>query len=332
MTMQELIFITNWVHPVVVDRLRADFRVDMNADGRQLGKEELMEKAREAAGLMVFMPDSLDDALLAGCPRLRIVAGALKGYDNFDVQACTRRGIWFSNVPDLLTEPTAELVIGLIIGLGRNVLEGDRYIRSGAFRGWEPRFYGTGLAGRTIGIIGLGAVGRSVVRRLQGFRCSIVYSDSAQMPASFELDYGVTRVSLPELLRASDYVLPLVPLKSETKHLLDAERIAQMKPGSFLVNCCRGSVVDEQAVQEALSTGHLQGYAADVFEMEDWLRQDRPDGIAPKLLNQPKTLFTPHLGSAVDEVRKNIALEAADNIREALQGKRPRGAVNCPGC
>jgi phosphonate dehydrogenase len=121
-------------------------------------------------------------------------------------------------------------------------------------------------------------------------------------------------------------------LTQETTHLLNAERIGQMKPGSFIINCCRGSVVDEGAVQEALSTGHLQGYAADVFEMEDWRREDRPCGIAPKLLNQPKTLFTPHLGSAVDEVRKMIALEAAENIREALQGKKPRGAVNCLTC
>ncbi len=329
--MQKSIFITNWVHPEVVDLLRADYRVDMNAEGRQLSKTELMEKAREASGLMVFMSDSIDDTLLKACPKLRIVAGALKGYDNFDVQACTRRGIWFSNVPDLLTEPTAELVIGLLISLGRNVLEGDQHIRSGNFHGWEPRLYGTGLAGRTVGIIGFGAVGRAVARHLQGFRCSILYSDTTQLSASFEKDYGVTRVSLSELLRTSDYVLPLVPLTPETKHLLNADSIAQMKAGSFIINCCRGSVVDERAVQEALSKGHLQGYAADVFEMEDWLRKDRPESIDPELLNQHKTIFTPHLGSAVDEVRKKIALEAAENIREALQGKKPRGAVNCLG-
>src|ERR1700721_1130776 len=185
---------------------------------------------------MVFMPDALDEPFLQSCPNLKIVAAALKGCDNFDIEACTRLGIWFTIVPDLLTEPTAELALALMLGLSRNVLSGDRLIRSGEFQGWRPLLYGTGLAGSTVGIIGYGAVGR-----------------------------------------------------------------------------------------------HLAGYAADTFEMEDWARPDRPREINSRLLRlADRTLFTPHLGSAVAPARLQIELAAAANILQALRGERPAGAINPP--
>jgi phosphonate dehydrogenase len=282
---------------------------------------ELIEgpPTRDADALMVFMPDSLDEQFLRACPRLQIVAGALKGCDNFDVEACTRLGIWFTIVPDLLTEPTAELALALMLGLARNVLAGDRLIRSGEFQGWRPILYGTGLAGSTVGIIGYGAVGRALARMLQGFSCRVQYHDPS-------VDGSIP---LEALLASSDFVIPLLPLTADTFHLLGREALARIKRGSYLINVSRGSVVDEEAVADALESDHLAGYAADTFEMEDWARRDRPREINPRLSRlTDRTLFTPHLGSAVASARLQIELAAANNILQALRGARPSGAIN----
>jgi phosphonate dehydrogenase len=280
---------------------------------------------------MVFMPDSLDESFLESCPGLRIVAAALKGYDNFDVAACTRRGVWFTIVPDLLSEPTAELALGLLLGLSRHIPEGDRFVRSGEFAGWRPRFYGSGLTGKTLGIVGMGGVGQALAQRLRGFDLKVVYCDPQPLPEDEEKPLKLTRLPFPELLQGSDYVVLAVPLTSSTLHLLDTATLGLMKPGSLLINPGRGSVVHEEAVAQALAQGRLQGYAADVFEFEDWARPGRPREIPRALLeNTGQTLFTPHLGSAVDEVRRDIALEAAGNILQALRGEPPRGAINRP--
>jgi phosphonate dehydrogenase len=277
--------------------------------------------AQDADALMVFMPDSLDEEFLRACPNLKIVAAALKGCDNFDVEACTRLGIWFTIVPDLLTEPTAELALALMLGLARNVMAGDRLIRGGAFQGWRPILYGTGLAGSAVGIVGFGAVGRALARMLQGFSCRVQYHDPA----------AAGSIPLDALLASSDFVLPLLPLTADTFHLLDRGALGRMKRGSYLVNVSRGSVVDEEAVAGALESGQLAGYAADTFEMEDWARRDRPREISPRLLRMTdRTLFTPHLGSAVTAARREIERTAANNILEALRGERPSGAINNP--
>jgi phosphonate dehydrogenase len=276
---------------------------------------------RDADALMVFMPDSLDEAFLRSCSNLKIVAAALKGYDNFDIEACTRLGIWFTIVPDLLTEPTAELALALTLSLARNVLAGDRLIRSNEFHAWRPILYGTGLAGSTAGLIGFGAVGRALTPMLRALRCRVQYHDPLVNDS----------VPLETLLASSDFVLPLLPLNGETFHLLGRAALAKMKQGAYLVNVSRGSVVDEDAVAVALECGHLAGYAADTFEMEDWARTDRPREINPRLLRLTNcTLFTPHLGSAVVSARREIERAAANNILQAFRGERPSGAINDP--
>lgn len=329
--MKPKVILTHWVHPEIIEMLESVAEVVPNTTRETLPREEVLARAKDAAALMAFMPDSIDEAFLAACPKLKIVSAALKGYDNFDVDACTQRGIWFSIVPDLLTIPTAELTIGLLLGLTRHLLEGDRHIRSGDFRGWLPALYGTGLTGRTLGIIGMGAVGRAIAKRLSGFDMQLVYCDPIALDAEQERAWGARRVSLDELLSESDFAVPMLPMTPETFHLINAETIAKMKPGSHLINACRGSVVDEQAVVEALRSGQLAGYAADVFEMEEWQRSDRPQEV-PKALrdNIAQTLFTPHLGSAVKDVRIEIERQAARHIIEALAGQRPTGAINKP--
>lgn len=329
--MKPKVVITHWVHPEIIDLLQTVAQVIPNTTRDTLPRAEVLRRAQDADALMAFMPDSIDAAFLDACPKLRIIGAALKGYDNFDVDGCTRRGIWFSIVPDLLTIPTAELTIGLLLGLTRHVLQGDRRIRSGSFQGWRPELYGCGLTGRTLGIIGMGAVGRAIAKRLAGFDMQLVYCDRRPLDADLERAWGARRATLEELLASSDFVVPMLPMTQETQHLIHAGTLAQMKRGSYLINACRGSVVDEQAVADALASGHLGGYAADVFEMEEWQRSDRPAGIPQALLdNTGQTLFTPHLGSAVKEVRIEIEREAARNILQALGGQRPSGAINDP--
>ncbi len=328
MILKPNVVLTHWVHPDVLDFLHESCEVVENPTRETLPRDEILNRARDAQGLMVFMPDSVDATFLDACPNLKVIAGALRGYDNFDVVACRDRNIFFTIVPDLLAAPTAELTVGLMIGLGRRMLEGDAHIRSGNFAGWQPTLYSLGLLGKTVGIVGMGKLGRELAPRLAGFGCRLLYSDPVPLPADLETQWQIEAVAFTELLQTSDYVVLMVPLQPSTLHLVGRDAIATMKPGSFLINPCRGSVVDEAAVADAIARGHLAGYAADVFEMEDWARADRPQTIDPRLLqDRERTFFTPHLGSAIDDVRRDIAMEAAVNLVQALQGKIPQGNI-----
>ncbi|HTK09795.1 MAG TPA: phosphonate dehydrogenase [Ktedonobacteraceae bacterium] len=329
--MKPKVVITHRVHSEVIALLEEICEVIPNQTDVTLAREELLSRAHEAQALLAFMPDRVDETFLRACPALRIISAALKGYDNFDVEACTRHGVWLTIVPDLLTIPTAELAIGLLLGLTRHLREGDRLVRSGTYRGWQPLLYGSGLSGRTLGIMGMGAVGQAMARRLRGFEMTVITFDPRKLSEEQAKLLEVQHVSFEELLARSDIVVPLVHFTPETLHLLNAATIARMKPGVILINVGRGSVVDEQAVASALASGQIAGYAADVFEMEDVSRADHPHEIPPALLaDEAHTFFTPHLGSAIDDVRLAIELEAARNILRVLQGELPPGVVNRP--
>ena len=328
------VVVTHWVHPEVADFL-AGFcdPVLPGADEGDRGVwpiQRVAELAAGAAGLIVSMADSVDDAFLSRCPRLRVVSAALKGYDNFEADACARRGIWLTILPDLLTAPTAELAAGLIIGIMRRVAEADRHVREDGFTGWRPRFYGATLRGATTGIVGMGEVGQALAALLAPFGARIVYHDARRLPAAAEQRLHAAPLSLPDLLAASDVVIALLPLTSGTRRMVGRSALQLMRPGAFLVNVGRGSVVDEEAVAEALDSGSLGGYAADVFAMEDWALPGHPASIPARLLAHPRTLFTPHLGSAVDEVRREMSLQAARQVQQVLAGQRPDHAVNSP--
>jgi phosphonate dehydrogenase len=323
------VVVTHWIHDEVAEELRALGQAVLNDSRDTLPRDEVLRRSADADGLVAFMPDRVDESFLDACPRLRIVSAALKGFDNFDVEACTRRGVWLTIVPDLLTEPTADLAMGLLLAVTRNILPGDRAVRGGGFAGWRPRWYGAGLAGATAGILGFGRVGQALARRLAAFGTRVLYHDLRRPPPGEEA--GASQSALPELLAGSDFVFPFLPLTAQTHHLLGREALARMKPGAYLVNCGRGSLVDEEAVAAALATGRLAGYAADVFELEDWARADRPRQVSRALLDPAlNTVFTPHLGSAVDGVRREIAREAVQRIAEWSRGERPRHAVNDP--
>jgi phosphonate dehydrogenase len=274
----------------------------------------------DAEAVMAFMTDRVDGAFLDAAPRLRVLACALKGYDNIDVEACRAREVAVSIVPDLLTSPTAELAVGLTLGLARRLREGDAAVRGG-FEGWRPSLYGLGLDGAVVTILGLGALGSAIAARLAPFGCALRGVDPARELA------GVQRLGLEEALAGADVVISALPLTPATRGLLGARALALLPPHALLVNIGRGSVVVEADVLAALEAGRLGGYAADVFEMEDWALEDRPRAIAPALLGHPATLFTPHLGSATVAARRAIELRAAANILDVLEGRPARDAL-----
>lgn len=331
--MKPRVVITHRVHDEVLAKLEAHCELVTNQSHATMPAESVRARAATADAMMAFMPDTVGEDFLRACPNLKVIGAALKGYDNFDVDACTRHGVWLTFVPDLLTVPTAELTIGLTVGLTRQIRDADQFVRSGEFRGWQPRFYGLGVEGSTIGIVGMGAIGEAVAARFRGWGANLLYAQPDPLAANEEAALGLTRADLDTLLALSDIVILALALNPHTLHTINAERLARCKPGAFLINPCRGSVVDEAAVAQALVSGQLGGYAADVFEMEDWARADRPRQISKALLSHPNTLFTAHIGSAVRDVRLAIEHRAADNILQALSGQRPLDAINSPaGC
>lgn len=326
--MKPRVVLTHRVHEEVLDLLAPHCEIIANQTPDTLPPGEVVHRVSGADAMMAFMPDRVDAGFLERCPRLKVIGAALKGYDNFDVCACTRRGVWLTFVPDLLTVPTAELAIGLTIGLTRKLIHADRSVRTGQFVGWRPELYGLGIDGSVIGIIGMGAIGKAIAQRLNGWGARLLYTDRARVSEDLEQQLGIQWETMPAILAQADIIILALPLTAETIHAISGPQISLMKPGAYLVNPCRGSVVDEAAILDALRSGHIGGYAADVFEMEDWARADRPHQISPDLLTHPNTMFSPHIGSAVSKVRLAIERRAAENILQALFEKRPMDAVN----
>lgn len=319
------VVLTNRTFPETRAVFEDRMRIIANDDAEPWPRARLLEEARNANGLMAFMTDRIDAEFLDACPELRIIGAALKGYDNIDILAAAQRGVMVTIVPDLLTEPTAELAIGLAIALGRRVLEGDALIRGGAFYGWRPNHYGVGLHGSSVGILGFGKVGQAIARQLAGFGCSILASD---LSAVVETAPQVRFVTPEHLLEASDFVFLALPLTGETAGLIGPAELTRMKRGALLINPARGSLVDETAVADALEAGYLGGYAADVFAFEDWARDDRPPQIDQRLRRPgARTVLTPHIGSATVSARRLIEGAAARSIVQALSGEVPDGLV-----
>ncbi|HBU0145437.1 TPA: phosphonate dehydrogenase PtxD, partial [Klebsiella pneumoniae] len=240
--------ITHRVHDEILQLLAPHCELVTNQTDSTLTREEILRRCRDAQAMMAFMPDRVDADFLQACPELRVVGCALKGFDNFDVDACTARGVWLTFVPDLLTVPTAELAIGLAVGLGRHLRAADAFVRSGEFQGWQPQFYGTGLDNATVGILGMGAIGLAMAERLQGWGATLQYHEAKALDTQTEQRLGLRQVACSELFASSDFILLALPLNADTQHLVNAELLALVRPGALLVNPCRGSVVDEAAV------------------------------------------------------------------------------------
>ena len=279
------------------------------------------------------MADCIDEAFLESCSRLQIIAATLKGYDSYDVEACTRHGVWLTIVPESIIPPTAELALALTLAVMRNVRSGDEVVRSGDFAGWRPALYGATLSDAVVGMLGMGQLGQAVAKLLSAFGIAeLLYVDEDEKELHSNTTQSPTRrVDLDTLFSTSDVIIVTLPLTSSTHHLVDAALLAQLRPGSRMINAGRGSVIDKAAVLEVLQSGRMAGYAADVFEMEDWAFPTRPKSILKELREHPRTVLTPHLGSAVDSVRREMSLTSARQVRQVLvDGQRPQHAVNSP--
>ncbi len=323
------VVITNWIHEDIAAQLEPVANVIANQDrGRGFTHDEILQWAPDAVGLVTFMTDHVHADFLDRLPNLKIISCALRGYDNFDIEACRARGIMVTHVPDLLQGPTAELTIGLMISVSRFMGPGDAYVRSGDFAGWRPQFYGRSLAESRVGFVGFGELAKAIAHRLRAFGCAMTYHDMERLSLQEETAFEAHHVSFSELLATSDFVVLTVPLTNETVHLIGRRELNKMQPHAVLVNPARGSIVDEEAVCDALNAGRLGGYAADVFACEDWALPGRPTAIPRGLLQQPdRTRFTPHLGSAVESVRRGIEQVAVDNVIAVLEGRVPDGLV-----
>lgn len=271
-------------------------------------------------GLICLLTDAIDHLLLDTMPQLEFVSSVSVGVDHIDVQALTQRQIPVGHTPGVLVDTTADAAFALLLAAARRVAEGDRFIRGGHWRPanrWSPEFFlGKDVSGATLGIIGLGAIGQAMARRAAGFNMRVLGWTPSQRAVA-----GVENVSLEELLLRSDFVSVHLALHSATRNLLDGARIATMKPGAVLVNTARGGIVNEQALAQALDSGHLFAAGLDVFEREP-VAMDNP------LLQHPRVVAVPHIGSATTLTRAKMVDIALRNAIAALQGQPMPHCVN----
>ncbi len=322
--MKPKVFLTRRLPRKVMDLLEASFALSVNPHDRALTREEFLAGAQGMEGLLTLLTERVDDeALDAAGPQLRIVANYAVGYNNIDVEAATARGVAVSNTPGVLTDATADLALALILAVARRVAEGDRLTRAGGFVGWGPEFMlGRDLRGKTLGLVGLGRVGRAVAARAAGFGLRLIYAPHRACPAGgVDPQSGAQCLPLDQVLAQADFLSLHVPLTPETRHLLGAAELAKMKPGAFVINTARGEVVDEAALAAALASGHLGGAGLDVYENEPQ--------VHPGLLGQDKVVLLPHVGSATIETREAMGLKAAHNLIALLiKGQRPPDCLN----
>jgi len=297
-------------------------RVRLWEEDRPIPRENLLAMASGVEGIVCLLSDPIGaEAMEAAGPGLKVVSTMAVGYDNIDLAEAARRGILVGNTPGVLTEATADLTWALILSAGRRIVEGDRMVREGRFNGWGPTLLvGADFHGKTMGIVGLGRIGSAVARRARGFDMNILYSNRRRLPPDKERELGAAFVSVDELCREADFISLHCPLNPESRHLINRERIALMKPNAYLINVARGPVVDEPALVEALKEKRIAGAAFDVYEKE-------PE-LAPGLAELDNAVLAPHLGSASIETRDQMAMMTAKNLLAALEGRLPPWCVN----
>jgi glyoxylate reductase len=306
-----------------IELLREQAEVWVSPEDRPLTTEELHEAVAGADAALTLLHDRVDGAFLdAAGTQLRVVANVAVGYDNIDVPAAEERGVVVTNTPGVLTDATADLAMALILAVTRRVCEGDRLVRAGGEWSWDMFFMlGASLQGKTLGVVGLGQIGFATARRARAFGMEIVYTKRTAADPELEAELGgARRLTLDELLAESDVVTIHVPLSDETRHLIDAGRLAAMRSSAYLVNTARGPVVDEAALAAALEAGEIAGAALDVFEHEP--------KVDPGLLPLDNVVLLPHLGSATVETRTAMAELAARNALAVLSGEPPLTPVS----
>ncbi len=319
--MKPKVLITHKTFPEALRYLEEHTDYETGFRDRTLRKQEIIKKIADKEGLLSLLTDNLDKDVIDSAPRLKIIANCAVGYDNIDIAAVQKRGILVTNTPGVLTEATADLTWALILAVARRIPQADRFTREKRFKGWAlDLFLGKEIRGKRLGIVGMGRIGRAVALRAQAFATETVYSDPKRLTAEEEKKYKAFFLPLDELLLKSDIVTIHAALTPQTVHLISRKKISLMKKDAILVNVARGPIIDEKALAEALEKKRLWGAGLDVYEREPKVQE--------KILSLGNVVLLPHIGSATCETRLKMAMTAARNLVQGLQGKRPDNLVS----
>ena len=321
--MRPRVFVTQPVARSALDRLRKVAAVTVNPDAsRIIGRRALLAAVRRCDILFSLLHDRIDREVIAANPTLSAIASQSITPDNIDVAEATRRRIPVTVVPPIVAEATADVNFALMLMVARRLVEGDRLVHKRRFPGSQSsHLAGAAVFGKTLGLGGGGGrIGTAVARRARGFDMRVLYWSPRRKPESLEREFALTYVPLDRLLGESDFVSLHSPLTPQTRHQIGRRELALMKPTAFLINTARGAIVDEAALARALAKRQIAGAGLDVFEHE-------PE-VAPALLKMPNVVTTPHLGSAVVEVRERMANIVADNILALVDGRPPPNCIN----
>jgi gluconate 2-dehydrogenase len=304
------ILVTRAVFPETVAYLSQHFEVESNQNDEAWTPAQLIEKLRDKDGAFTTGSVRIDAELLAACPKLKICANMAVGYNNFDLDAMTARGVLGTNTPDVLTETTADFGFALLMATARRITESEIYLRAGQWTKWSyDMFAGSDIHGATLGILGMGRIGQGIARRgAHGFGMNVVYHNRSHLDAATEAECKARYVSKEELFKTADHLVLVLPYSAASHHIVGAAEIALMKPTATLVNIARGGIVDEDALVQALREKRIAAAGLDVFEGEP--------KVNPGLLTVPNVVLTPHIASASVPTRKAMAKLAADNLIE----------------
>lgn len=319
--MKQKVFISGIIPKIAYEMLSKEFDVTMHDDLRLLTKEEIIDGVKDKDALLSLLSDNIDADIINAAPNLKIVANYGAGFNNIDLDAASNRKIPVTNTPAVSTNATAELTWGILLAVARRIVEGDKVTRSGNFTGWAPLYYlGTEVTGKTLGVIGMGNIGRAVAKRAKGFEMRIVYYDKFRQSPEVEKELGLEFMSQEEVIKTADFLTLHTNYSPELKHMIGAKELAMMKPSAYLISAARGQMVDEAALLKALQDKTIAGAGMDVYEFE-------PE-ITPGLEKLDNVVLCPHLGNATVETRDAMAQIAARNIISVLKGDRPQTCVN----
>jgi gluconate 2-dehydrogenase len=313
------IVVSRRVYPELIEALRGEFDLVANQDDRTWSPVELAKAMADADGALLTAGERVDDALLRQCPKLKVVSNIAVGFNNIDLAACTAHGVLATNTPDVLNEATADHAWALLLAAARRVGESERWLRSGHWKRWTfEMFNGAEISGTTLGVLGMGRIGRAIARRASGFSMRVIYHNRQRLPAAQE--GGAQYVTLDELLAQADHLVLVVPYSQAVHHIIGADQLARMKRSAVLVNIARGGVVDDAALGTALREGRLAAAGLDVYENEPALH--------PGFLELENVVLTPHIASSTRATRTAMAMLAVDNARAALAGQVPPSLLN----
>lgn len=315
------IFVTRSLPLPAEEIVNQNFDAEFSREPSGISRLDLLDHVAGKDALICQLTENVNQELLDAAPNLKIASTVSVGYDNIDVPACTRREVVVTNTPGVLDDTTADFAFTLMLAVARRVVEGDHFVRSGQWAGWNiDQFIGADVWGKTLGILGFGRIGKEVARRAHGFKMRVLYNNTKRADAAAEKEFHAEFVDLDMLFRESDFISIHTPLSRSTRHLVSKIHFAQMKPSAFLINTSRGPVVDEGALNDALEKQIIAGAGLDVYEHEP--------KVHPGLIGRHNVVLAPHLGSATAETRTKMAMMAAMNASALFQGKLPPNALN----